>query len=625
MALINGTPNDEYLPGGIDKDTINGLDGDDQLYGGGGNDVLNGGNDNDYLQGDLGKDKLNGGDGDDFSDSDAGDTINGGDGVDVARINLSAVGANLVATIDFRAGVINNLTGGTQFSNVEILQLTTGGGDDNLTFGANSIHAPDNDDHYWNAGDGEDTIHVDWSSVNYTVYGYNTNISVNDVSIALANVEHFDYRGGSGYDTLYGGGLEDSLRGNDGNDRLEAGQGDDLMEGGAGNDEIRAGAAADSSGADSADAGAGDDVVYAGYQDTARGGAGVDLLVLDLADRDPSVNFAFGASGVLANGTTYSDFERVWLYTGSGNDVLTIDSSAIFVTNEGSDQYWNANAGTDKVVLDFSDQSFGFNISLDGAYTGYFWFNTDNVEVLDVTAGDGWDTISGGSLNDTINAGGGYDYIVAGAGNDKVDCGDGRDFVYAQDGNDSVLGGGNRDDLRGEGGKDTLNGGDGKDSLYGGDADDRLLGGAGRDHLQGDAGKDFLQGGLDMDVYRYSVATDSTGRDFDTVDGFDFTVDRFYFSTSVQGYGGKINGGTLDNDGSFDNQLEAKIDAAVLAQLHAVLYQPSGGDFAGVLFLIVDRNNLAGYQDGEDYVIRLDNAVNVGSADVTDFQGPYQL
>lgn len=625
MPVIDGTPSDEFISGGVDRDTINGLDGDDNLYGGGGNDILNGGNDNDYLQGDVGRDRLNGDAGDDYALAEAGDTINGGTGTDTANINLSTVAADLVRVLDFSAGAVNTLVGSTEFVNVEILQLTTGGGDDHLTFGATSIHPPSSQDHAWNGGDGEDTVSIDWSSGFLGAYATNSNFQMGDASIALGNIEHLDFSSGSGFDSLYGGASSDSLRANGGNDYLEGGLGNDLMDGGTGNDTVRAGVASDSSGADSVEAGAGDDMVFAGYRDTANGGSGLDLLILDLADRDPNLTFTFATAGVLANGTTYADFERLQLTTGSGDDVISFNSSMLVSTNEGSDQAWNGNGGNDKFIGDLADQSMGILAQLTGIYEGDFYFALGNVESIEFTSGSGFDSLYGGGLADTLRGNGGYDNLTGYAGNDLLDGGDGRDSLYAGEGSDSLLGGADRDYLQGDTGRDTLNGGDGKDTLVGGDSDDRLLGGVGRDHLEGGSGRDFLQGGSDIDIYRYFLASDSTGREFDTVDGFDFSVDRFYTTTGVSGYDGKLNGGRLDNDGSFDNQLEGTVDATRLAPLHAMLYQPGTGDFAGVLFAIIDRNGLAGYQDGEDYVMRLDNALNVGAADLTDFQGPYQV
>lgn len=89
MALINGTENDDSLPGtrfadsiygGAGNDVLNAISahniagaGDDLLYGGDGNDTLLGGSGNDLLYGDTGNDYLLGGNGDDVLIGGAGD------------------------------------------------------------------------------------------------------------------------------------------------------------------------------------------------------------------------------------------------------------------------------------------------------------------------------------------------------------------------------------------------------------------------------------------------------------------------------------------------------------------------------------------------------------------------
>ena len=37
----------------------------------------------------------------------------------------------------------------------------------------------------------------------------------------------------------------------------------------------------------------------------------------------------------------------------------------------------------------------------------------------------------------------------------------------------------------------------------------------------------------------------------------------------------------------------------------AAYYTPDSGDLAGTIFLVVDANGIAGYQEGEDYVFAL--------------------
>jgi hypothetical protein len=79
-----------------------------------------------------------------------------------------------------------------------------------------------------------------------------------------------------------------------------------------------------------------------------------------------------------------------------------------------------------------------------------------------------------------------------------------------------------------------------------------------------------------------------------------------------------VSGGTV-NSGNFDARLESKVDAGAMGAGHAVLYTPDAGDFGGVRFLVVDVNGTAGYQTGEDLVIRLDGATHLNALDAGDF------
>jgi hypothetical protein len=103
--------------------------------------------------------------------------------------------------------------------------------------------------------------------------------------------------------------------------------------------------------------------------------------------------------------------------------------------------------------------------------------------------------------------------------------------------------------------------------------------------------------------------------------GFDFgNADKFRFGGAVPtGYDGKFNGTLTAAD--FNDDLEAEVDAARLAIDHCVIFTPNAGDLAGTTFLIVDVNNVAGYQASLDYVIELVSPVSINAAELTDFTG----
>ncbi|HEX3150089.1 MAG TPA: DUF5666 domain-containing protein [Gemmataceae bacterium] len=130
-----------------------------------------------------------------------------------------------------------------------------------------------------------------------------------------------------------------------------------------------------------------------------------------------------------------------------------------------------------------------------------------------VDAGDGNDTVFGGTSDDVIDGGAGNDRInggqgnndeLGGSGDDSLNGGAGNDSLFGeagddrlngQSGNDDMDGGADDDVLRGEAGDDSLQGGDGNDDLNGGIGDDNDDGGAGNDRVQGGQGRDHNQGG----------------------------------------------------------------------------------------------------------------------------------
>src|SRR6185295_11716482 len=100
--------------------------------------------------------------------------------------NRSTIASAVV--LNFTPGAARTLSDGTTFDNVEHLDLTTGSGDDHVTF-----DQPVWDElwggNYWNAGAGNDTVTVDLST---DVSGIN----------ALYNPNYNIYRSGSSLNFL---------------------------------------------------------------------------------------------------------------------------------------------------------------------------------------------------------------------------------------------------------------------------------------------------------------------------------------------------------------------------------------------------------------------------------------
>lgn len=193
------------------------------------------------------------------------------------------------------------------------------------------------------------------------------------------------------------------------------------------------------------------------------------------------------------------------------------------------------------------------------------WYNgatgNDGANVLDATGhalsvqisgGDGNDTVIGGRMDDLLSGDDGADSLHGGAGNDTLfvdqhdtlirggigydtaifvgggsiylDMGEASiETAYGGDGDDtfnattmdysvSIYGGAGGDTILGGNESDILSGDNGVDTIQGRIGDDTILGGARADTLDGDAGEDFILGGDNDDVI-------SGGRHDDTLYG----------------------------------------------------------------------------------------------------------
>ena len=292
--------------------------------------------------------------------------------------------------------------------------------------------------------------------------------------------------GGDGNDTLSGSYESDILCGDNGNDVINAGAGDDHIYGGSGDDILNGGA--------------GNDIYYISNNH------GNDII----HDTDGSNRIAFtdGLSLNSYNISVNADLGFVLTHKETGEtvslpDFITHPLNYDFVSDGNADSF----GGTERNVVNGTDAEEYIKVSNGG-------FNIIN-------AGDGDDTVEGGT---------GIDFIYGGNGNDVIDGKDGVNVLFGENGNDklydgadgSYLNGGDGDDeLYGGNGSNVLIGGAGNDIIYdgsdasylaGGDGDDRLYGGGGADTLDGGAGNDYLQGDHGGDTYIFGK-----GYDTDTV------------------------------------------------------------------------------------------------------------
>ena len=486
-------------------------DNDGGAPGTAGNDTLVGGADNDTLAGGEGLDVLQGGPGDDTLSAGGGgaDAIDGGAGTDTLTLDRSGETAAITLTANAAAagGMSFVLADGTIVTGIELLNLTTGSGNDEVNFvpGAAGTHS-------WHAGAGSDRAVVDFSAFSQAVstadlgggnLGYTTGSSH---AVLLYDVERYTVLGGSGQDLLFGGasadvlignagsdtlfalGGNDALWGGSGDDSLTGGEGNDLLVGGDGNDGLDGGDGDDvligGAGGDSLNGGEGSDVLLGGDggdilaaggggPDIVDGGSGVDVLTLDRSAATTAIVVtanAAAAGGIaftLADGSQVRGIELLTLKTGSGDDQVT------WVPTAGGAYGWYAGDGDDRAVVDYS--AFASSIrttSVDSGGVNFFAadgssrFGLYQVEHFSVFGGSADDSLSGGSGNDVLSGNGGNDVLEGGAGDDQLSGGDGNDTLDGGTGVDVLQGGNGNDTLiAGGGGADTIDGGAGTDAL----------------------------------------------------------------------------------------------------------------------------------------------------------------
>jgi Ca2+-binding RTX toxin-like protein len=153
---------------------------------------------------------------------------------------------------------------------------------------------------------------------------------------------------------------------------------------------------------------------------------------------------------------------------------------------------------------------------------------------------------------------------------------------------------------------------DGMYFILGSDGGDVVIGGGGDDRFYGLGGADALSGGGGSDIFIYWDAGESSGTDYDTIADFDPAADRIDLPGAVSGFADPIESGALST-ATFNADLAAALGG--LAPSQAVWFAPDQGDLAGQIFLIVDGNGQAGYQEGEDFVIA------VGGSPLADLTG----
>ncbi|MEA3028998.1 MAG: hypothetical protein QOG13_323 [Sphingomonadales bacterium] len=448
--VINGTPGDDTLAGGVGNDTINGLAGDDTLTGGFGNDTLNGADDDDYLDGQWGNDTLNGGNGNDvLTDTNGGnDIFNGGDGDDI---------------------LTDSASGNDTFNG--------GNGNDTIT-----AHRTSNATFTVDAGDGNDIITLD--------HAFGTVLAGAGNDILVIDSSGMTVDGGSGDDDItvdgsvvLAGTGNDIIRSQGGSQALTLGGGKDivLIQGSGTNMTIQ----------DFQVGEEGDRLDLSTRFGVNPFGPGGELTI-EQVGADTRIHSLNNTHVFLLKNVTATDLStyNLGVPTGSYNP-----GPRSFTGTPGPDEYVSADGNDNLSGLGGNDTLYGAggNDSIDG--------------------GAGQDQLYGGSGNDFIDGGADADTMYGGTGNDIfiVDHpadqiveypGEGRDVVYAR--SSYTLGAGVSVEILSALDQAATT----AMELVGNALDQEIYGNAGANFLQGGGGTDYLFGYAGDDVYLVAGAGD---------------------------------------------------------------------------------------------------------------------
>lgn len=439
-------------------------------------------------------------------------------------------------------------------------------------------------------GDGYDTVSLDGD--------YSAGVVLR--STTLAGIEQFTLAAGHSYAltahdsgiigaltmTIDGSALGatdnlgwDGHKENDGSFLVMAGAGDDILTGGNSVDDLRGAGGKDTLcgrlGNDSLDGGNGNDTVTYAYD---SGGVSVDLFGGTATESGASVDSLFNIENIIGgagNDTLTDSIANNTISGGDGNDHLQLF--------HGGADTGKGGAGDDTIVMDkalsVSDRLIGGD--------GYDTINLGETAAIVLGA----KTISG---IEEIVLSGGWSYDIA--TNDRNIARNTTLKVTA-----TSLGTG--DSAHFNGGAER----NGSFEFDGGHGHDVFTGGKKADVLMGGEGADTLIGGLGGDTFKYTGVSDSYHSSFDDITDFDAASDAIDLWFAISAVDAGVSCETLDD-------LSGAADAAHFGAGHA-LVATVGAD----TFLVIDANAADGYQVGEDLLVRINGAINMGDLTAADF------
>jgi Ca2+-binding RTX toxin-like protein len=602
-ANLTGGAGADRLYGDYHANAISGGDGDDQIEGGAGNDSLQGGPGDDYMRGGAGVDGFDGG-----ADSGGAGSL----GLIGDRISFFEDRATQAVIADLRTNTISNdgfgnaetmtgiesLGGDTAFAdtfygNDHRNGLLIGRGDLAFGFGGDDFFEARLAPGVIDGGAGTDALRVradgglllpdaDGDGIAEVApamtAGWLVDLAAGTLRDGFGNVGTV-----TGIENVTGTELNDELRGDGWHNRLD---------GGGGNDVLLAGAA----GTDALIGGDGADLLYFGADlsggDTADGGAGRDVMVLQ-------GNYVAGLASV-----NIVNIESISLQSGArttwGDTANNFYDYNLTMANS------NVPAGF-QLIVNAQSLRVGEDFTFDGSA------ETDGGMFL-VYGGHGVDTLKGGAGNDvfffegarfqpgdSVDGGAGRDAIVisSGSGVNRFEFSDtsftgiesislnnrftsdpsqkpSYELVLANGnvapGATLIVNGSSLSDPTQTVSVDGSDVHDGKLILFSGAGGDTLIGGDGADLFYGAGGRDHLTGGGGADTFQYRSTSDSMVGDPDQILDFETGVDKIDLHL--------IDSNTLaDGDQSFSwigSSAFGGTGASSAGQLRA--YQ-SGGDW----------------------------------------------
>ncbi|WP_427452897.1 pre-peptidase C-terminal domain-containing protein [Litorimonas sp. WD9-15] len=642
--LVYGGDGDDELHGDAGDDRLEGGNGDDRLEGGEGDDRLIGGDGADLLIGGSGDDRLDGGNGDDVLFGTSGfDRLNGDAGNDIIHLGTGrsiAEGGNGDDTFIIASAVDSRTALGGD-GGFDTLQLSFDGfiNLSSRSANLNSIEAIVFTDVEGQTGPIETTISLNVSTAGRTfsgtitgnngdidniIIGYsqspdlNTNVS-DWTFIDWEEQDTFTLQGDNSGRSFIGPDVAGTYNARGGDDVVIAGLGDDVINGGDGNDTLTGGL--------------GNDTIF--------GDADDDLIIWNNGDGSD-----------INDGGEGDDTQQVNLADGAGDNITISD-------NAGTTVFSRTNLGlftldlTNIETLDIRGN--GGDDVIDGSAA--------QIE-LQITGGEGDDTLNGGAGDDTLDGGSGDDILDGGAGDDTLFGGVGNDTFIGGEGNDTAVFGG-RDfadiqivlDQNGGlaivdqfGDMDTLLGiefvqfrdqtltiadlealakfgvigTEGDDDLDGTDADDTIIGFSGNDTLNGLAGNDTINGDDGNDVISGGAGDDTLdgGAGTDTASYFDATSD-VTVNLALAEAQDTIGAGT-DTLSNFENLTGSDFNDTLTGNLGANVINGGAGD--DTIFADSDLGlGTSGIGLGSGALARAANAGNVDTATAIDITNTFSF